>query len=116
MYFFFILFLTFHCLFSVVAMLFTDLLQGILLDFFGVPVKAQEMLDRVHELQLLAKRIKHYKDPDAQFRLVTHIRGATWSKGCGWNQGGGGGVVYCFLCHFYLLLNGLVMILGVLFS
>ncbi|XP_068658521.1 protein CHROMATIN REMODELING 5-like isoform X2 [Aristolochia californica] len=60
--------------------------KGILLDFFGVPVKAQELLDRVEELQLLAKRIKRYQDPVAQFRLVAHIRGAAWSKGCGWNQ------------------------------
>ncbi|KAG9443646.1 hypothetical protein H6P81_014986 [Aristolochia fimbriata] len=60
--------------------------KGILLDFFGVPVKAQELLDRVEELQLLGKRVKRYQDPVTQFRLVAHMRGAAWSKGCGWNQ------------------------------
>ncbi|KAK9154723.1 hypothetical protein Sjap_002203 [Stephania japonica] len=60
--------------------------KGPLLDFFGVPVKALELLDRVQELQLLAKRIRTYKDPVAQFRLLMHFRGPPWSKGCGWNQ------------------------------
>ncbi|KAK9125106.1 hypothetical protein Scep_013952 [Stephania cephalantha] len=60
--------------------------KGPLLDFFGVPVKAHELLDRVQELQLLAKRIRTYKDPVAQFRLLMHFRGPPWSKGCGWNQ------------------------------
>ncbi|KAF3777906.1 CHROMATIN REMODELING 5 protein [Nymphaea thermarum] len=60
--------------------------KGMLLDFFGVPVKAQELLDRVQELQLLAKRIKRYQDPFAQFRLKTHPRDPPWSKSCGWNQ------------------------------
>ncbi|XP_077251792.1 protein CHROMATIN REMODELING 5-like isoform X2 [Tasmannia lanceolata] len=61
-------------------------IKGTLLDFFGVPVKAHEMLDRVQELQLLAKRVKRYQDPVTQFRLVTNLRGAAWAKGCGWNQ------------------------------
>ncbi|XP_043690577.1 protein CHROMATIN REMODELING 5 isoform X3 [Telopea speciosissima] len=60
--------------------------KGSLLDFFGVPVKANELLDRVQELQLLAKRIRRYQDPVAQFRLLMHFRGPQWSKGCGWNQ------------------------------
>ncbi|XP_077218818.1 protein CHROMATIN REMODELING 5-like isoform X2 [Tasmannia lanceolata] len=60
--------------------------KGTLLDFFGIPVKAHEILDRVEELQLLARRIKRCQDPVTQFRLITHIRGAAWSKGCGWNQ------------------------------
>ncbi|KAF8395647.1 hypothetical protein HHK36_019597 [Tetracentron sinense] len=60
--------------------------KGNLLDFFGVPVKAYEVLDRVQELQLLAKRVGHYKDPVAQFRLLMHSKDAPWSKGCGWNQ------------------------------
>ncbi|KAF9595153.1 hypothetical protein IFM89_037582 [Coptis chinensis] len=60
--------------------------KGTVLDFFGVPVKAHEVLDRVQELQLLAKRIKKYKDPVAQFRLLMHFRGPPWSKGCGWDQ------------------------------
>ncbi|PIA48224.1 hypothetical protein AQUCO_01400659v1 [Aquilegia coerulea] len=60
--------------------------KGTLLDFFGVPVKAYELFDRVQELQLLAKRIKKYKDPIAQFRLLMHFRGPPWSKGCGWDQ------------------------------
>ncbi|XP_010273267.1 PREDICTED: protein CHROMATIN REMODELING 5 [Nelumbo nucifera] len=60
--------------------------KGTLLDFFGVPVKAHEVLDRVQELQLLAKRIKRYQDPVAQFRLLMHFRGPQWSKACAWNQ------------------------------
>ncbi|KAI3840501.1 hypothetical protein MKX03_000788 [Papaver bracteatum] len=60
--------------------------KGTLLDFFGVAVKANELLDRVKELQLLAKRIKRYQDPVAQFRLLMHFRDPQWSKGCGWNQ------------------------------
>lgn len=60
--------------------------KGLLLDFFGISVKAQEMLDRVQELQLLAKRIRRYQDPVRQFRLITHLKDAQWLKGCGWNQ------------------------------
>ncbi|KAF6167563.1 hypothetical protein GIB67_031764 [Kingdonia uniflora] len=60
--------------------------KGTLLDFFGVPVKAYEVLDRIQELQLLAKRIGKYQDPVAKFRLLMHYRGPQWSKGCGWNQ------------------------------
>lgn len=62
------------------------LLQGPLLDFFGVPVKADELLSRVEELQLLAKRISRYEDPISQFRALAYLKPATWSKGCGWNQ------------------------------
>lgn len=61
-------------------------LQGPLLDFFGVPVKADELLGRVEELQLLAKRISRYEDPVSQFRALSYLKPATWSKGCGWNQ------------------------------
>lgn len=61
-------------------------LQGPLLDFFGVPVKADELLGRVEELQLLAKRISRYADPVSQFRALAYLKPATWSKGCGWNQ------------------------------
>jgi len=57
------------------------------LDFYGVPVKAYEILNRVEELQLLAKRIKRYQDPVAQFRLTTQHKSPQWSKSCGWNQG-----------------------------
>ncbi|KAF8403596.1 hypothetical protein HHK36_011700 [Tetracentron sinense] len=60
--------------------------KGALLDYFGVPVKAYEVLDRIQELQLLAKRIGRYQDPVAQFRLLMHSKDAPWSKGCGWNQ------------------------------
>ncbi|KZV56479.1 protein CHROMATIN REMODELING 5 [Dorcoceras hygrometricum] len=60
--------------------------KGPLLDFFGVPVKADEVLCRVEELQLLAKRISQYKDPISQYRVLTYLKPATWSKGCGWNQ------------------------------
>ncbi|PIN01988.1 Chromodomain-helicase DNA-binding protein [Handroanthus impetiginosus] len=60
--------------------------KGPLLDFFGVPVKADEFLSRVEELQLLAKRISRYEDPIAQFRALAYLKPSTWSKGCGWNQ------------------------------
>lgn len=61
--------------------------QGPLLDFFGVPVKANELLKRVQELQLLARRISRYEDPVAQFRVLMYLKPSNWSKGCGWNQG-----------------------------
>ncbi|KAL0390776.1 UNVERIFIED_CONTAM: protein CHROMATIN REMODELING 5 [Sesamum calycinum] len=60
--------------------------KGPLLDFFGVPVKADEVLSRVEELQLLAKRISRYEDPISQFRALGYLKPSTWSKGCGWNQ------------------------------
>ncbi|XP_020273796.1 protein CHROMATIN REMODELING 5-like isoform X3 [Asparagus officinalis] len=60
--------------------------KGTLLDFFGVPVKAYEILNRVEELQMLAKRIKRYEDPVSQFRLTTQHKSPQWSKSCGWNQ------------------------------
>ncbi|KAH0466200.1 hypothetical protein IEQ34_006303 [Dendrobium chrysotoxum] len=60
--------------------------KGTILDFFGVAIKAYEVLNRVEELQLLAKRIKPYKDPVAQFRLVTQHKSPQWSKSCGWNS------------------------------
>ncbi|RAL38980.1 hypothetical protein DM860_014806 [Cuscuta australis] len=60
--------------------------KGPLLDFFGIPVKAVELLSRVEELQLLAKRISRYGDPISQFRALAYLKPATWSKGCGWNQ------------------------------
>ncbi|CAL5201967.1 unnamed protein product [Lathyrus oleraceus] len=61
-------------------------LKGPLLDFYGVPVKANELLIRVQELQLLARRISRYEDPVAQFRVLTYLKPSNWSKGCGWNQ------------------------------
>ncbi|XP_059625031.1 protein CHROMATIN REMODELING 5 isoform X2 [Cornus florida] len=60
--------------------------KGPLLDFFGVPVRANDLLSRVEELQLLAKRISRYDDPISQFRALMYLKPATWSKGCGWNQ------------------------------
>ncbi|XP_076930320.1 protein CHROMATIN REMODELING 5-like [Bidens hawaiensis] len=60
--------------------------KGPLLDFFGVPVKADELLSRVDELQLLSKRINRYNDPISQFQALMYLKPATWSKGCGWNQ------------------------------
>lgn len=60
--------------------------KGPLLDFFGVPVKAVDMLNRVYELQHLAKRISRYEDPIDQFRVLTYLKPSNWSKGCGWNQ------------------------------
>ncbi|URE26390.1 DUF4208 domain containing protein [Musa troglodytarum] len=56
--------------------------KGTLLDFFGVSVKAHEFLNRVEELQLLAKRIGRYKDPVSQFRLeFASINGKSKVKG-----------------------------------
>ncbi|GFQ02892.1 protein chromatin remodeling 5 [Phtheirospermum japonicum] len=60
--------------------------KGPLLDFFGVPVKADDVLSRVEELQLLGKRISRYEDPISQFRALAYLKPSTWSKGCGWNQ------------------------------
>uniref|UniRef100_A0A5B6ZCF4 Protein CHROMATIN REMODELING 5 n=1 Tax=Davidia involucrata TaxID=16924 RepID=A0A5B6ZCF4_DAVIN len=60
--------------------------KGPVLDFFGVPVKANDLLSRVEELQLLAKRINRYDDPISQFRALMYLKPATWAKGCGWNQ------------------------------
>ncbi|KAJ7960580.1 protein CHROMATIN REMODELING 5 [Quillaja saponaria] len=60
--------------------------KGPLLDFFGVPVKVNDLLTRVQELQLLAKRISRYEDPVAQFRVLMYLKPSNWSKGCGWNQ------------------------------
>lgn len=60
--------------------------KGPLLDFFGVPVKADDLLSRVEELQLLAKRVNRYNDPISQFQALMYLKPATWSKGCGWNQ------------------------------
>ncbi|GLT50732.1 hypothetical protein SLA2020_241980 [Shorea laevis] len=60
--------------------------KGPLLDFFGVPIKASDVLNRVQELQLLAKRISRYQDPLKQFRVLAYLKPSNWSKGCGWNQ------------------------------
>ncbi|XP_031277170.1 protein CHROMATIN REMODELING 5 [Pistacia vera] len=60
--------------------------KGPLLDFFGVSVKANDLLTRVQELQLLEKRIIRYEDPIKQFRVLTYLKPSNWSKGCGWNQ------------------------------
>ncbi|CAA2959423.1 Chromodomain-helicase-DNA-binding protein 2 [Olea europaea subsp. europaea] len=60
--------------------------KGRLLDFFGVPVRADEVLSRVEELQLLAKRVSQYEDPFSLFRALAYLKPATWSKGCGLNQ------------------------------
>ncbi|KAK1402796.1 Chromatin remodeling 5 [Heracleum sosnowskyi] len=60
--------------------------KGPMLDFFGVPVKADDLLTRVEELQLLAKRIIRYEKPLSQFQALMYLKPATWSKGCGWNQ------------------------------
>lgn len=57
-----------------------------MLDFFGVPVKANELLKRVQGLQLLSKRISRYNDPISQFRVLSYLKPSNWSKGCGWNQ------------------------------
>jgi len=73
-----------------------------LLDFFGAAVKANDLLSRVQVLQLLAKRISHYENPIAQFRVLTDLKPSNWSKGCGWNQS------TCFL--FFVILSKRIMI------
>ncbi|XWS28344.1 hypothetical protein CRYUN_Cryun25bG0060400 [Craigia yunnanensis] len=60
--------------------------KGPLLDFFCIPVKANDLFNRVQELQLLAKRISRYEDPIKQFRVLMYLKPSNWSKGCGWNQ------------------------------
>lgn len=61
----------------------TDI-KGTVLDFFGVPVKAYELLARVEELQCLAKRIARYKDPVRQYRIQSPYKKPQWSASCGW--------------------------------
>lgn len=74
----------------------SDYIQGPpLLDFFGVSVKANDLINRVEELQLLAKRISRYEDPIKQFRVLSYLKPSNWSKGCGWNQ-----------CMYFLLSYG----------
>ncbi|CAI5467351.1 unnamed protein product [Closterium sp. Yama58-4] len=55
-----------------------------LLDFFGVAVKAPELLQRVKELQFLAKRVERVSDPVKQFRLRSHARVPSWAKTTSW--------------------------------
>ncbi|KAI3469084.1 hypothetical protein Pfo_025747 [Paulownia fortunei] len=42
--------------------------------------KADEVLRRVEELQLLAKRISRYDDPISQFRALAYLKPSMWSK------------------------------------
>ncbi|KAG2638859.1 protein CHROMATIN REMODELING 5-like isoform X2 [Panicum virgatum] len=63
----------------------TDI-KGTVLDFFGVPVKPYELLDRVEELQFLAKRIARYKDPIKQYRIQLPYKKPQWSASCGWTE------------------------------
>lgn len=74
------------CLYGKITIKCGIYLQGPTLDFFGILIKANELLSRVEGLQLLAKRISRYVDPIAQFRALMYLKPATWSKGCGWNQ------------------------------
>lgn len=75
-------------------------------------MKASDLLTRVQELQLLAKRISRYEDPIAQFRALSYLKPSNWSKGCGWNQS-----MYCFFPYFsykkgiFLLFYFLIIIL-----
>ncbi|CAI5961726.1 unnamed protein product [Closterium sp. NIES-64] len=55
-----------------------------LLDFFGVAIKAPELLHRVKELQFLAKRVERVSDPVKQFRLRSHARVPSWAKTTSW--------------------------------
>lgn len=76
--------------------------QAAVLDFFGVPVKAQDVLGRIKELTLLGKRIKRFKDPVAQFRLKSHPRVPSWSKACGWTQGNTTSCMLILMHKFHL--------------
>ncbi|GAB4856000.1 Protein CHROMATIN REMODELING 5 [Ancistrocladus abbreviatus] len=60
--------------------------KGPLLDFFGVPVKAKELLSRIQELQYLSKLINRYDDPISKFRVVSNLKAPNWARGCGWNH------------------------------
>ncbi|OEL30967.1 Protein CHROMATIN REMODELING 5, partial [Dichanthelium oligosanthes] len=60
--------------------------KGTVLDFFGVAVKAYELLARVEELQFLAKRIARYKDPIKQYRIQLPYKKPQWSASCGWTE------------------------------
>lgn len=55
-------------------------LQGPTLDFFGILIKANELVSRVEGLQLLAQRISRFADPISQFRALMYLKPATWSK------------------------------------
>lgn len=85
-------------------------LQGPVLDFFGVPVKANELLKRVQGLQLLSKRISRYDDPISQFRVLSYLKPSNWSKGCGWNQS------MCNLIQYYHISICLIFFILILFD
>lgn len=80
-------------------------MQGPVLDFFGVPVKANELLKRVEGLKLLSKRISRYDDPITQFRVLSYLKPSNWSKGCGWNQSTCEGVFNNCLVLCFSILN-----------
>jgi chromodomain-helicase-DNA-binding protein 1 len=61
-------------------------MQGTVLDFFGVAVKAHELIARVEELQFLARRIARYKDPVRQYRIQAPYKKPQWSASCGWTE------------------------------
>ncbi|GAY42250.1 hypothetical protein CUMW_065340 [Citrus unshiu] len=87
-----------------------------LLDFFGVSVKANDLINRVEELQLLAKRISRYEDPIKQFRVLSYLKPSNWSKGCGWNQYGNPKLVFgglLCLTLWMLLVDDARLLLGI---
>lgn len=79
-----------------------------MLDFFGVLVKADDLLTRVEELQLLAKRVSRYENPISQFQALMYLKPATWSKGCGWNQS----KFVSFYLGIRMYLNGEILFVG----
>lgn len=85
-----------------------------MLDFFGVPVKANDLLTRVQQLQLLAKRIGRYEDPVAQFRVLSYLKPSNWSKGCGWNQSRC--ILLYNLCYYSVDFIAALLIVFCLFS
>ncbi|CAH1451870.1 unnamed protein product [Lactuca virosa] len=50
--------------------------KGQLLDFFGVHVKADDVLSRVEELQFLEKRVNCYNDLISQFQALMYLKPA----------------------------------------
>ncbi|MEW5309897.1 MAG: hypothetical protein WDW38_001742 [Sanguina aurantia] len=60
--------------------------EDAILDFFGVAVKAQELLTHVSQFRMLARRISGLKDPPSLFKLDagSQLPPPKWGKLLGW--------------------------------
>ncbi|KAK9862303.1 hypothetical protein WJX84_001196, partial [Apatococcus fuscideae] len=59
--------------------------REVVLDFFGVSVKAQDVTSFINRMQLLASKIEAVKEPEKHFRLETLLLPpAKWASACGW--------------------------------